>query len=46
MNIATTLRYVDVTEQPLWRERFYITDDFMRLAKKYKIGMLRSYDRV
>ena len=39
MNIATTLRYVNFNNGSLWEERYYIMNDYLLMAEKYKIGM-------
>jgi gamma-glutamyl-gamma-aminobutyrate hydrolase PuuD len=39
MNIAAVLRYVDMQRGEVWDDRYYITNDYMLMAKKYGIGM-------
>jgi len=40
MNIAVVLRYVDMQKGDKWDDRWYIMDDYMRMAKKLGIGMV------
>lgn len=47
MRIATLLRYVDLKKGNTWDHRYYIMDDYRRLATQYKIGMaaiMTEYD--
>ena len=39
MQIATVLRYVDQQKGDVWDDRWYIMDDFMRLAQQYGVGL-------
>ena len=39
MNIATTLRYVDLKQGGYWDHRYYIMHDYKLMAEKYRIGM-------
>ena len=39
MNIATTLRYVDLQRGSVWDERYYIMNDYSLMARKYGIGL-------
>lgn len=40
MNIAVVLRYVDMQKGDTWDDRWYIMDDFMRMAQHFGVGML------
>ena len=40
MNIATTLRYVDLQKGDAWDNRYYIMNDYSLMANKYNIGLI------
>ncbi len=47
MNIATTLRYVDLQKGDAWDHRYYTMHDYTLMANKYNIGLtavMTEYD--
>lgn len=47
MNIATTLRYVNLGNNGYWARRYYIMHDYELMAKKYEFGLcaiMSEYD--
>jgi len=47
MNIATVLRYVQLSGDNIWTQRYYIMHDYMLMANKYKFGLqaiMTEYD--
>ena len=40
MNIATLLRYVDMKREAVWDDRYYIMQDYLLLAEKFRVGMV------
>ena len=40
MNIATLLRWVDMKKETVWDDRYYICEDYLRMAQKFGIGFI------
>ena len=40
MNIAVTLRYVQIGQSGPWKDRYYILNDYYLMAKKFGVGMI------
>ena len=40
MNIATLLRWVDLKKETVWDERYYICENYLRMAQQFGIGLV------